>query len=468
MRVSSLCFQFLAVAIYLILEPGYTARGHEPSGEHEESVAISPTLTWQVESSHPILAADDSNFYLHIRIAASEVDTQRQPLSLALVFDRSGSMQEEAKIGYVRKAGHLVVDNLTKGDYVALVAYNHEVQLLVPSHPVVNREYLHHRIDELYAEGYTNLSGGLLEGCAQLDKRLGLPGIHHVILLTDGLANRGITDPSGLVRIVERCASRGISISTIGVGTEYNETLLSRIAQAGGGRYTYVEKPDQIPSAFQQEMGALLSVVAQNARLKIGVPPGLEPMQVFGREEALRPGSLELNLGDLTSGEQRSLLVKFRVASSSQPTASIDLPLEVTYDDIVQAERKQLAETVSLELATPGSRIASKPSPVLAYARLAEAVDKIALAVQGMDRNLAAEVQQIRQREYPELREIARSSGDQEFVNKAFMFEHYARELQDLIDHGVLHQHSSERAQLQKELHYRRYLMEHHQYGHAH
>jgi Ca-activated chloride channel family protein len=414
------------------------------------------------------LAADDSSFYLHVRITAPVIETQRQPLSLALVFDRSGSMQEEAKIGYVRKAGHLVVDNLTKSDYVALVAYNHDVQLLVPSHPVVNREYLHHRIDELFPEGYTNLSGGLLEGCAQLGKRLDQSGIHHVILLTDGLANRGVTDPIGLVRIVERCAGRGVTISTIGVGTEYNETLLGRIAHAGGGRYVYVAKPDQIPSAFEQELGALLSVVAQNTRLKIGVPPGIEPVQVFGRDEPLQPESLELNLGDLTSGERRSLLVRFRVASSSQPATALDFPLELTFDDIAQSERTQLAETISMELAATGSRIASKPSPVLAYARLVEAVDKIALAVQGMDRNLAAEVQQIRQREYPELREIARSSGDQEFVNKAFMFEHYARELQELIDRGILHQHSFERAQLQKELHYRRYLMEHHRYDHAH
>jgi Ca-activated chloride channel family protein len=437
----------------------------EPAQEQPDQPS---TVNWQVESSHPILAPADTSFYLRIRITAPKVEIERQPLHLALVFDRSGSMQEEAKIGYVRKAAHLVVDNLTKRDHVAFIAYNHQVQVLVLTHPVVNREYLHHRIDELYADGYTNLSGGLLEGCAQLDKRLGEPGIHHVILLTDGLANRGITDPNVLVRVVDQCARRGISVSTIGVGTEYNESLLGRIAQAGGGRYVYVAKPDQIPSAFEQELGAMLSVVAQNARLKIEMPLGVEPLQVYSREEPLQPDKLELDLGDLTSGDERTLLVRFRVSTAPQSDGSIELPLELTYDDIAQASRVQLAQSISMDKAAPGTTTAGKLSPVLAYVRLVEAVDKIALAVQGMDRRLAAEVRQIQQREYPALRDIARASGDQDFVNKAFMFEHYARELQDLIDYGALHEHSLERAQLQKELHYRRYLMEHHQYDHRH
>ena len=143
-------------------------------------------------------------FYVRLRLQADEVETEKQPMNVALVFDRSGSMKEEGKIDYLRKAGHLVADNLTRSDFVAMVAYNHEVRTLVPMHPVVNREYLHHRIDELYAEGYTNISGGLLEGCAEVRKRLREPGLHHVILLTDGLANRGVTDVDQLVNLVSR------------------------------------------------------------------------------------------------------------------------------------------------------------------------------------------------------------------------------------------------------------------------
>ena len=127
--------------------------GRSFADEKQTQANDQPTLDWQIESSHTILATADSAFFARIRVKAASVESQRQPLNLVLVFDRSGSMKEDAKIGYLRQAGHLVVDNLARQDHLALVAYNHQVQTLVPLHAVVNREYVHHRIDELFAEG---------------------------------------------------------------------------------------------------------------------------------------------------------------------------------------------------------------------------------------------------------------------------------------------------------------------------
>lgn len=455
-------FSFSLLAAFAFGQSPQNKAAEQPKVDADKPVET-PVLTWEVEASHDRLAAGDSMFYARFRIQAAKVKTDRKPLNLALVFDRSGSMNQEEKIGYLRKAGHLVTDNLTKEDYLALVAYNHRVHTLVPLHPVVNREYLHHRIDELYAEGYTNLSAGLLEGCAQLQKRLDKQGLHHVILLTDGLANRGVTDPNDLVRLVRRCADRGITLTTVGVGAEYNETLLSRMAEAGGGRYVYVAKPEEIPTALKRELGTLLAVVAQNAKLRVTLPPGVEPLQVFGREEPLKPKVLEIPLGDLASGEQRVLLVKFRLTSNASANQPIELLARLIYDDVLEARRVNADKQLTIARADGA---ASLTTPVAAYAQLVESTDKIALAVKAMDRTLAAQVLKIRQREYPELKRIAWASRDQDFVNKAFMFEHYSRELQELIDSGALHEHSKERAKLQKELHYRRYLMQHHHHHH--
>ncbi len=433
--------------------------------EGDDSATTAPTLSWQVESSHQALTAGESDFYVRVRIKAVMVETKRQPIHLSLVFDRSGSMEEESKIDFVQKAGHLVTDNLWRDDHVAFVAYNHDVHVLVPLHKAVNREYLHHRIDELYADGYTNLSAGLLEGCAQLHKRLDQPGLHHVILLTDGLANRGVTNTDSLVRLVSRCTQHGITLTTIGLGTEYNEILLSRMAQAGGGRYVHVSDPDKIPAAFEQEMGALLDVVAQNTKLTMQLPPGVEVKQVFGREEPLKPEKLEVPLGDMASGEERVLLLKLR-KNFSNSDGPIELPCLLTYDDITDAHRVQDDQTLVVQRDEAGATVVRKPSPLLAYAELVEAVDKIGMAVQGMDRKLAAEVLDIRRNKYAALKQVAIDSRDQEFYNKAFMFEHFARELQELVDSGALHEHSTDRARLQKDLHYRRYLMQHHRHQH--
>ena len=434
----------------------------EPA-ENEEAVLT--VLELKLESSDIL---SDGRCYIRVRLKAANVESSgRPPLNLALVFDRSGSMEEDAKIGYVREAARLVVDNLTRQDHVAFVAYNDRVQTLVPLHPVVNREYLYHRIDELYAQGYTNLSGGLLEGCAQLQKRLQEPGRHHVMLMTDGFANRGVTDPDALVKLVERCTAGGITITTLGVGTEYDEALLGRMARAGSGRYVYVANPEQIPAALKEELGALLAAVAQNVTLKMALPPNVDAVRVFGREQPLEPGVLELPLGDLSSGEQRVLLVE--LAMGRQSDEPVELPAVLTYDDVAQAHRVDSKQTITVAPAAAGDGTTTSPTgSVLAYARLVKALDKIAHAVNGMDRRLAGEVRRIHREEYPALKQAARASRDQDFVNKAFMFEHYARELEDRIQRGALHEHSEARARLRKELHYRRYLMEHHQHGEHH
>ena len=435
----------------------------QEAGGNEEAALPKPAVELRVQTSGTLR---DGHFFVRVRIQAADLDRQtREPLNLALVFDRSGSMDTDSKIGYLRRAGRLVVENLTRQDYVALVAYNHRVQTLVPLHPVVNREYLYHRIDELYAEGNTNISGGLLEGCAQLQKRLDEPGRHHVILLTDGLANRGVTNPKALVRLVDRCTKNGITITTVGVGTDYDEKLLSRMAEAGNGRYVYVGSGEEIPTALKRELGDLLPVVAQNVKISLPLPANVDVVHDFASSEPPQPGIWEVSLGDLSSGEERVLLVELAMASQSEKP--LDLQATLTYDDVAEASRTETGQTITVETAATGvSQASSRNQPVLAYARLVKALDKIALAVNGMDRPLAGEVLRIRREQYPELKKAAQASRDQDFVNKAFLFEHYARELQTLIDRGALHEHSRERARLQKEFHYRRYLMDHHRHVH--
>ncbi|MBI3862308.1 MAG: VWA domain-containing protein [Planctomycetia bacterium] len=432
-------------------------------------------VQWSVESSHTVLPAPGQNFWVRLRLHAPELkQAGREPLNLSVVFDRSASMNIDSKIGFVRKAGHILTDNLTPTDYVSLIAYNHEVQVLVAMHPVVNREYLHHRIDELTAAGDTNISGGFLEGCAQLEKRLREPGQHHVILLTDGLANRGVTDARALVSLVQRAKARGIGVTTIGVGTDFNESLLTRMAQAGGGHYAYAANADQIPTAIERELGSLLAVSAQNVSLKMDLPAGIEVLQVYGREEAFTPGVLEESLGDLTSGEERRLLIKFHVSPklTAAPGSSLMLRAELSYDNLAAARRSQAEQTIALEQGplqtASATRNQNPPSVVLAYAQLVDGVDKIALAVKSRDHKLAAEVMQIRERQFPALKQVASATRDQDFVNNAYLLEHYSRELAELIEDGALHDHSAERARLQKDLQYRRYMSDHHRGEHSH
>lgn len=425
-------------------------------------VAAMPSVSWMFDASRTSWPERGGNVFLRVRIDTSKaVSKGRVPLNVAFVFDRSSSMNIDIKIGYLIKAGHLAADNLTAQDNAALITFQDEVQTLVPMHRVVNREYLHHRLDEIEADGYTNISAALMEGAAQLDSRLSAPGAHELLLLTDGQPTRGVTDANQLVDMVKRIHDRGITVSTIGVGKEYDETLLTRMAQVGGGRYSYVSQPDQIPSAIRNELGSMLAPAGQNAKLQLELPAGLTVDQVYGREEPITPGKVEIALGDLTTGVDRTLLIRLK-SDGTGDNGTIRAVL--AYDDMATSRREQLPQSLTLQ-----GRVATvQPTEVGEYARLVDAVDKIALAVKSMDRALAADVLKFRQQQFPWLKQTAMKSADQEFVNKAFLFEHFSGELAELIEEGALHDHSEARAALQKDLQYRRYMMEHHAHTHTH
>ena len=258
----------------------------------------------------------------------------RAPLNLALILDRSGSMQGD-KLRYVQQAACHVLDMLDERDRIAVVAYDDQVILLAPSQPISEhtRAELKRKINELRPGGWTDLSGGWLEGCREVADRLTVEGIHRALLLTDGLANRGITDIEELTHHARELRRRGVATSTFGVGLDFNEQLLEALAEQGGGHFYYIERPDQIPDVFRRELGELLTVVAREAFLSITIPSGVA-VELLGDLPHERTGArLRIFLGDLCAGERRALYTRV-LAPPDAPGTSVVLRGELGYADL--------------------------------------------------------------------------------------------------------------------------------------
>ncbi|MFN8566275.1 MAG: VWA domain-containing protein [Kouleothrix sp.] len=112
------------------------------------------------------------------------------------------------------------------------------------------------------ARRWTDISGGWLTGCREVAAYQAVEGIHRALLLTDGLANRGIIDIEELAQYARELRRRGVATSTFGVGLDFNEQLLEALAEQGGHFY-YIERPEQIPTVFRRELGELLTVVTR-------------------------------------------------------------------------------------------------------------------------------------------------------------------------------------------------------------
>ncbi|HEX9373600.1 MAG TPA: VWA domain-containing protein [Roseiflexaceae bacterium] len=258
----------------------------------------------------------------------------RAPLNLALVLDRSGSMQGD-KLRYVQHAAGHVLDLLDERDRVAVVAYDDQVVLVAPGTPVDARarDDLKRRINDLRPGGWTDLSGGWLEGCRAVAAHQAAEGVGRALLLTDGLANRGIVDVEELNHHARELRRRGVATSTFGVGLDFNEHLLEGLAEQGGGHFYYIERPDQIPGVFQRELGELLTIAAREAFLTIGIPRGVS-IELLGDLPHERSGDkLRIFLGDLCAGERRALYTRV-LTPPDAPGASVVLRAELGYADL--------------------------------------------------------------------------------------------------------------------------------------
>ena len=286
------------------------------------------------------LIGSDEPVYLQIELFSQEIeDKERIPLNISLVIDRSGSMASERKLDYVKKAAEFVVNNLGVDDILSLVTYESSIQTPIKAQNANRREFFLQTIRSITSGGSTNLSGGMLEGYTQTHKNRRTGQVNRVLLLSDGLANRGITDPRILQDICRERVSRGISISTFGVGANYNEDLMLGLAEYGSGNYYFIDTPEKIPAIFSQELKGLLAVTAQNVKLEIEPNSDVVIQEVYGYISESSGNLTRITIGDIFSNEHRIIILKLippKDYSGSLQLARVTL----TYDDVIGKKEK--------------------------------------------------------------------------------------------------------------------------------
>lgn len=296
--------------------------------------------TFLSENQYWLSGAPKQEFYLYLELQGAEapVAAGRVPLNLSLVIDRSGSMAGD-KIAFAKKAAQFVVDNLITEDRVSIVQYDDEIDVVSPSGPVENKAELRRRIEAMAVRNMTNLSGGLLAGYEQAESTKADRYVNRVLLLSDGLANRGITDPAQLQQIVqEKFRNAGIALSTFGVGADFDEVLMTNLSEYGGANYYFIESPDRIPTIFAEELRGLLAVVGQNVKMKIQFPAAyFRCEKVYGFPADITDDAVQINFNDLFSQEKKAVLL--RLIAVKPPDQNMEFVVTWAYDDVLGTYR---------------------------------------------------------------------------------------------------------------------------------
>ncbi|MDW7649730.1 MAG: VWA domain-containing protein [Bacillota bacterium] len=284
-------------------------------------------------SQRYIRPAQQQTVYMMVQLRQPKIDLgeERLPLNVSFVLDRSGSMHG-AKLAYTKRAVNFALEHLDGGDIASVVTFDSEVDVLLPAEKVTQKDAMVQRVNGLYPGGTTNLSGGLLRGAGLVRENVADGLVNRVVLLTDGLANEGITAPDRLVSMVKGLREKQITVSTLGVGSDFQEDLLVEMAEAGNGNFYFIESPDKIPEIFRDELQGLLSVTGQNLELSVTPVEHVAVTGILGYEPAWGP-EVKIKLPDMYNGDVKTVLVELQV----RPEAEGMMPLcrvSFKYDDV--------------------------------------------------------------------------------------------------------------------------------------
>lgn len=282
--------------------------------------AVGSALDMEVRPENStLLYRSNGTSTIQIRVVAPDdyPVPDRPPLNLALVLDKSGSMGDEGKMDYVRQAAHMLVNRMGPEDRLTIVTYNNQVRVPISARRVRNRQYFHRIIDGIYPGGRTFLSGGLEEGFRQAKKYRKKGYVSRVILLSDGLANVGLTDARQLSRRAGIMYESGVAVSTFGMGYDFDENLLASMATGGGGSYYYISRPGDILAALQKEFNLTAGTVASGVEIIIRPLDGCRFESAPGHSWKLEGSSAVIGLGDLSAGETRTLMARMTVPTGN-------------------------------------------------------------------------------------------------------------------------------------------------------
>ncbi len=307
------------------------------------------SLTLEGKLSHPYVTQGTSDVFLSLDVTGVNVPgTNRSPVNLAVVIDRSGSMAGE-KMVHARKAALALVDQLNAADRLSVVHYGNDVSVFSGVFVTdENKRRLKSFIARIQDEGGTNIGEGLAAGKAQLDKGRSDFKVNRLILLSDGQPTVGITSASGLTKLVGRFHSDGTTVTSIGVGLDFNEDLMQRMAEVGGGSYAYLENSTAIARVFEKDLSQAGTSVARDVTLSLTLPAGVRFGEVLGRASSVAGNTVLIPLPDFSAKQIEKLVVRVSVQAPGTAPQALDVAqFKLDYRDLLA---EQPAEA-SLKLA---------------------------------------------------------------------------------------------------------------------
>ncbi len=394
--------------------------------------AIALDVRWGTD----LASAQHRDAYLQVGLATQNFDdtSDMPPLNLAIVIDRSGSMAGP-RIAKVKEALLAFVHKLRSVDRVSIVLFSNEADVLIESQPVEDTNLFQRAIGSIVADGSTNLHAGLMLGYEQVQQHFDTAKTNRVILLTDGLANRGVVESEQIASQSKAFNDEGIDLSTIGVGDSFNYELMRQLARAGRGLIHFVGDDQDIDKVFVDELQSLLAQSASDVKVTINYGDDLSLLNAYGYAPKYKSHSISYQLDNLNAGATQVLLTQLEVKPDIDRAAEIPVTVTLSYYDRFANKEVQKTEKIKLKF-QPKNDLDFDPltdRDVRKNITIAQVAQALREASQMIADDKCGEAKTIMEQTLEIARERFRTTSDEDLQRILKMGDEYASELNAFV-----------------------------------
>jgi len=271
-----------------------------------------------VSTTQPVLlAGQKQTTSIKIAVKGFEMrsEQERAALNIALVIDRSGSMAGQ-RIEQAKEAAVQAIRRMDSRDIVSVVTFDNNIDVLIPATRISDRESMERKIRSIQPGGTTAIYAGVQKGAEEVRKFFEKGIVNRVVLLSDGLANVGPSSPEELARLGRTLGGEGITVTTFGLGTGYNEDLMSRLAAASDGNHKFIANANELPEIFQKEFNTALAVVAQDVRCVVTLPEGNRPVRALNMDVDINGQEVTFGWNQIYSNHERFMMLEVEVPAT--------------------------------------------------------------------------------------------------------------------------------------------------------
>ena len=391
----------------------------EPVAATDARDASGLLLQARLQSSHLLRGTSETHMAVTVQAPTNDAAQVRPPVNLAVVIDRSGSMAGQ-KLQHAKDSAKQLIAQLRPTDRFALVSYGTDVTVVARSQRAhaENKRAAYFAIERIRDDGGTNLSGGLSAGHREIARNPETGAVERIVLISDGLANEGVANRDGLAQLASQTAQQGVSITTVGVGLDFDERTMTGIAVSGRGNYYFAEKSSLLAQMFTDELSKLGATTATRVRLSLNPSSGVEVLEAYGYPMQREGAQILVPIADLHAGEVRKVVLRLRVNAAQAGNMKVaDVGLAFHATDSLQRRTVSTSShtTVTEQAQLVQDNLDRDAIRHIERARTAKVINDA--TVQYEAGNVAA-AQQMLRAQRQQVRSLADSMGDAEFAEE--------------------------------------------------